>query len=140
MRINIGRMGKDSVAYSGLDASFFVDAWWSRLEHSMSVDWDRRRRFERMNMLMNTANGHEPTCTRKTCSCSQTAVQWNQWRLSVHTYSNGREHYSDSWLQYINSYMSTPGNTATYRQPKVVRPLLGANLQCISHHTTESTH
>ena len=44
-----------------------------------------------------------------------------------------------------DTYMSTPGNTAklgiphtaTYRQHKEVRPWLGANLQCISQHTTE---
>ena len=52
-------------------------------------------------------------------------------------------------IQTVNSpmydtYMSTPGNTAkdphtaTYRQHKEVRPWLGANLQCISQHTTES--
>ena len=29
-------------------------------------------------------------------------------------------------------------HTATYRQHKEVRPWLGANLQCISQHTTES--
>ena len=47
----------------------------------------------------------------------------------------------------MNTYMSTPGNTAklgphtaTYKQHKVVRPWLGANLQCISQHTTESAH
>ena len=42
--------------------------------------------------------------------------------------------------------MSTPGNTAklgatraaTDRQHKEVRPWLGANLECISQHTTES--
>ena len=46
-----------------------------------------------------------------------------------------------------DTYTSTPGKvtqrsqepyTATYRQHKVVRPWLGANLQCISKHTTES--
>ena len=46
-----------------------------------------------------------------------------------------------------DTYMSTPGNTAKlggthsniYRQHKEVRPWLGANLQCISQHETEST-
>ena len=44
-----------------------------------------------------------------------------------------------------DTYMSTPGNTAklepytaTYRQHKEVRPWLGANLQSISQHETES--
>ena len=40
----------------------------------------------------------------------------------------------------IYEYMNTPGNTATCRQHKVVCPWLGANLQCISQHTTESAH
>ena len=31
-----------------------------------------------------TANEHALTCTRETCSCSQTAVQRNQWRWSIH--------------------------------------------------------
>ena len=48
------------------------------------------------SLACDTANEHALTCTREKCSCSQTAVQWNQWRWSVHTYSNGREHYSDS--------------------------------------------
>ena len=43
------------------------------------------------------------------------------------------------------TYMSTPGNTAklgtaTDRQHKVIGPWWGANLQCISQHTTESAH
>ena len=44
-----------------------------------------------------------------------------------------------------DTHMSTPGNTAkqelhtaAYRQHKEVRPWLGANLQCINQHTTES--
>ena len=45
-----------------------------------------------------------------------------------------------------DTHMSTPGITAKlgathsniYRQHKEVRPWLGANLQCISQHTTES--
>ena len=44
-------------------------------------------------LACDTANEHALTCTRETCSCSQTAVQWNQWRWSTHTYSNSREHY-----------------------------------------------
>ena len=48
------------------------------------------------SLACDTANEHALTCTRETCSCSQTAVQWNQWRWSIHMYSNGREHYSDS--------------------------------------------
>ena len=49
-----------------------------------------------------------------------------------------------------DTYMSTPGelvtqrslepNTETNTQHKVVRPWLGANLQCISQHNTESAH
>ena len=48
-----------------------------------------------------------------------------------------------------DTYMSTPGNTAklgattqqhTDSTIKVVRPWLGANLQCISQHTTESAY
>ena len=48
-----------------------------------------------------------------------------------------------------DTYMSTLGNsaklraiphTATYRQHKVIRPWFGANLQCISQHTTELAH
>ena len=62
-------------------------------------------------MACDTANKHALTCTWETCSCSQTAVQWNQWRWSAHTYSNGREHYSDSLLPHIH-IMSTPVNTA----------------------------
>ena len=54
----------------------------------------------------------EWTGTRETCSCSQTAAQWNQWRWSIHTYT-----YVGNTIQTINSpmydtYMSTPGNTA----------------------------
>ena len=48
------------------------------------------------SLACDTANEHALTCTRETCSCSQTAEQWNQCRRSIHTYSNGREHYSDS--------------------------------------------
>ena len=32
------------------------------------------------SLACDTANEHALTCTRETCSCSQTAVQWNQWR------------------------------------------------------------
>ena len=39
------------------------------------------------SLACDTANEHTLTCTRETCSCSQTAVQWNQWRWSIHTYS-----------------------------------------------------
>ena len=40
-----------------------------------------------------------------------------------------------------DTYMSTIGNTMkSHTQHKVVRPWLGANLQCISQHTTESAH
>ena len=46
------------------------------------------------SLACDTANEHALTCTRETCSCSQTAVQWNQRRWSIHTH--GREHYSDS--------------------------------------------
>ena len=48
------------------------------------------------SLTCDTANEHALTCTTEACSCSQTAVQWNQWRWSIHMYSNGREHYSDS--------------------------------------------
>ena len=44
-------------------------------------------------------------CTRETCSCSQTAVQWNQWRWSIHKYSNGGEHYSDNKLPHMNIWV-----------------------------------
>ena len=32
------------------------------------------------SLACDTANEHALTCTREACSCSQTAVQWNQWR------------------------------------------------------------
>ena len=32
------------------------------------------------SLACDTANEHALTCTRETCSCSQTVVQWNQWR------------------------------------------------------------
>ena len=48
------------------------------------------------SLICDTSNEHALTCTRDTCSYSHTAVKWNQWRWSIHTYSNGREHYSDS--------------------------------------------
>ena len=32
------------------------------------------------SLACDTVNEHALTCTRETCSCSQTAVQWNQWR------------------------------------------------------------
>ena len=32
------------------------------------------------SLACDTANEHALTCTRETCSCSLTAVQWNQWR------------------------------------------------------------
>ena len=32
------------------------------------------------SLACDTANEHALTCTRETCSCSQTAAQWNQWR------------------------------------------------------------
>ena len=32
------------------------------------------------SLACDTANEHALTCTRETCSCSQTTVQWNQWR------------------------------------------------------------
>ena len=32
------------------------------------------------SLAFDTANEHALTCTREACSCSQTAVQWNQWR------------------------------------------------------------
>ena len=32
------------------------------------------------SLACDTANEHAITCTRETCSCSETAVQWNQWR------------------------------------------------------------
>ena len=32
------------------------------------------------SLACDTANEHALTCTRETCSCSQTAVQWNQSR------------------------------------------------------------
>ena len=44
--------------------------------------------FNAKSLACDTANEHALTCTRETCSCSQTAVQWNQWRCSIHTYSN----------------------------------------------------
>ena len=48
----------------------------------------------------------------------------------------------------MNTHMSTPGNTAKLgathsniqTAQSIVRPWLGANLQCISQHTTESAH
>ena len=47
----------------------------------------------------------------------------------------------------MNTYMSTPGNTAklgaihsNIQTAKVVRPWLGANLQRISQHTNESAY
>ena len=36
------------------------------------------------SLACDTANEDALTCTRETCSCSQTAVQWNQWRWSIH--------------------------------------------------------
>ena len=32
------------------------------------------------SLASDTPNEHALTCTRETCSCSQTAVQWNQWQ------------------------------------------------------------
>ena len=32
------------------------------------------------SLAFDTANENALTCTRETCSCSQTPVQWNQWR------------------------------------------------------------
>ena len=32
------------------------------------------------SLACDTGNEHALTCTRETCSCSQTAFQWNQWR------------------------------------------------------------
>ena len=52
------------------------------------------------SLVCDTANEHALTCTRETCSCCQTSVQWNKWQWSIYTYSNGREHYSDSWLPH----------------------------------------
>ena len=47
----------------------------------------------------------------------------------------------------MNTYMSTPGNTAklgtahsNIQTAQSSQPWLGANLQCISQHTTESAH
>ena len=48
------------------------------------------------SLACDTANEPALPCIRETCSCSHTAVQQNQWRWSVHTYSNGTEHYSTS--------------------------------------------
>ena len=82
--------------------------------------------------------------------CSQTAVQWNQINgddllIRIATVRNT--------IQTVNSpmydtYMSTPGNTAklgathsniqTAQRGPSLTPWLGANLQCISQHTTES--
>ena len=31
------------------------------------------------SLACDTAYEHALTCTRETCSCSQAAVQWNQW-------------------------------------------------------------
>ena len=84
------------------------------------------------SLACDTANERTLTCTSDTCSYSQKAVQWNKWRWSIHIYRNGREHYSDSWLPHVCTYLSTPGNTAKlgtahsniYRQHKVVRPWL----------------
>ena len=49
------------------------------------------------SLACDTVNEHALACTREACSCSQTTVQWNQWRWSIHMYCNGWEHYSDSW-------------------------------------------
>ena len=32
------------------------------------------------SLACDIANEHALTCTRETCSCSQTAVQWIQWQ------------------------------------------------------------
>ena len=58
------------------------------------------------SLACDTANEHALTFTRETCSCSQTAVQWNQWHWSIHLYSNGREHNSDSKLPHVWIYGS----------------------------------
>ena len=44
-----------------------------------------------------------------------------------------------TWVLLVQQ-QSQESLTATYRQHKEVRPWLGANLQCISQHTTESAH
>ena len=65
-------------------------------------------------MACDTANEHALTCTRETCSCSQTAVQYetNADDLCIRIATVGIT------IQTVNSpmydtYMSTPGNTAT---------------------------
>ena len=42
-----------------------------------------------------------------------------------------------TWVPLVTQQSQEP-YTATYREHKEVRPWLGANLQCISQHTTES--
>ena len=42
-----------------------------------------------------------------------------------------------TWVLLVAQRSLEP-HTATYRQHKVIRPWLGANLQCISQHTTKS--
>ena len=63
------------------------------------------------SLTCDTANEHALTCSKETCS--QTAVQWNQWQLSIHTHSNGKETlFRQLTPPCKNTYMSTPGNTA----------------------------
>ena len=46
------------------------------------------------SLACDTANEHALTCTRE--ACRQLSNGTNGDDLSIHTYSNGREHYSDS--------------------------------------------
>ena len=60
------------------------------------------------SLVCDKANEHALTCTREACSCSQTAVQWNQY-ICIATVGNTIQTVN---FPMYDTHMSTPGNIA----------------------------
>ena len=68
---------------------------------SASLPWQGCRTFRCVPHWLATLHRWHGGCNALSCTChtynwEQTGVQWNHWRRSIHVYSNGRKHYSDS--------------------------------------------